>query len=103
MTEESENRKALTFCPAHVCAIGEVARSDGGVKKQKNDSVKRFLHSSPAFCNAEYRGETEGTVVSEERGWERLQKFCLWGLTPPSFSTPSIFPYGNTAFLADIF
>lgn len=24
-------------------------------------------------------------------------------LTPPSFSTPSIFPYGNTAFLADIF
>ena len=24
-------------------------------------------------------------------------------LTPPSFSTPSIFPYGNTTFLADIF
>ena len=24
-------------------------------------------------------------------------------LTPPPFSTPSIFPYENTAFLADIF
>ena len=57
------NRKALTSSSAHVCAIGEVARSDGGVKKQKNDSVKRFLHSSPAFCNAKYRGRWH--VVTE--------------------------------------
>ena len=32
--------------------IGEVARSDGGVKKQKNDSVKRFLHSSPTVSRS---------------------------------------------------
>ena len=32
--------------------IGEVARSAGGVKKQKNDSVKRFLHSSPAVSRS---------------------------------------------------
>ena len=46
------NRKALTSSSAHVCAIGEVARSDGGVKKQKNDSVKRFLHSSPTVFHS---------------------------------------------------
>ena len=46
------NRKALATSSAHVCAIGEVARSDGGVKKQKNDSVKRFLHSSPAVSRS---------------------------------------------------
>ena len=33
VTEESENRKVLTSCPAHARAIGEVARSDGGVQK----------------------------------------------------------------------
>ena len=32
MTEESENRKVLTSCPAHTRTIGEVARSDGGVE-----------------------------------------------------------------------
>ena len=59
---------------AHVCAIGEMARSDGGVKKQKNDSVKRFLHLSPVVSRSitgvaeQYRGDTSETVVSEERG-----------------------------------
>ena len=68
------NRKALTSSSAHVCAIGEVARSDGGVKKQKNDSVKRFLHLSPVVSRSitgvaeQYRGDTSETVVSEERG-----------------------------------
>ena len=46
------NRKALTSSSAHVCAIGEVARSDGGVKKQKNDNIKRFLHFSPAVSRS---------------------------------------------------
>ncbi|GEM_PF-6987252 len=46
------NRTGLTSSSAHVCAIGEVARSDGGVKKQKNDSVKRFLHSSPTVSRS---------------------------------------------------
>jgi hypothetical protein len=29
-----------------------VARSDGGVKKQKNDNIKRFLHFSPAVSRS---------------------------------------------------
>jgi len=68
------NRKALTSSSAHVCAIGEVARSDGGVKKQKNDNIKRFLHLSPVVSRSitgvaeQYRGDTSETVVSEERG-----------------------------------
>ena len=49
---------------AHVCAIGEVARSDGGVKKQKNDNIKRFLHFSPAVS----RSITEVLHIKSKQG-----------------------------------
>ena len=68
------NRKARTSSSALVCAVGEVARSDEGVKKQKNDNIKRFLHLSPVVSRSitgvaeQYRGDTSETVVSEERG-----------------------------------
>ena len=32
--------------------IGEVARSDGGVKKQYSNVIVRFLHSSPAVSRS---------------------------------------------------
>ena len=41
------NRKALTSSSAHVCAIGEVARSDGGVERLfRMSPLIFFLYSS---------------------------------------------------------
>ena len=48
--------------------IGEVVRSAGGVKKQKNDSVKRFLHFSPVLRSN--IGETPQKLLFLRRGVE---------------------------------
>ena len=54
--------------------------------------VWRFCSERELFnllpCVAEqYRGETEETVVSEERGWKDRIKFWLYVLIPPSLRT----------------
>ncbi len=56
MTEESENRKVLTSCPAHARAIGEVARSDGGVQKYPQQRERIRASSSPLPCPVALRG-----------------------------------------------
>lgn len=57
MTEESENRKVLTSCPAHAPrAIGEVAHSDGGVQKYPQQRERIRASPSPLPCPVTLRG-----------------------------------------------
>ena len=46
-----------------------------------------YCSFSPVFCSAKYRGETEGTVVPEERGW-KIVYFAYAGLLNPSVFNP---------------
>ena len=65
--------------------------------------VWRFCSERELFnllpCVAEqYRGETEETVVSEERGWKDRIKFWLYVLIPPALRTSLYFAVQNTPY-----
>ena len=53
------NRKALISSSAHVCAIGEVARSDGGIEKESWIKPEKGLVNS-AFIGRQSRKEDRG-------------------------------------------
>ena len=66
MTEESENRKVLTSCPAHAPrAIGEVARSDGGVQKYPQQRERIRASPSPPAVSRNFTGCSHKGIQGE--------------------------------------
>lgn len=66
MTEESENRKVLTSCPAHAPrAIGEVAHSDGGVQKYPQQRERIRASPSPPAVSRNFTGCSHKGIQGE--------------------------------------
>ena len=67
----------------------------GRVSPQPHYFGELYLSFSPVW-RWPYRGDTEETVVSEERGWKDRIKFWLYVLIPPSLRTSLYFAVQNT-------
>ena len=72
--------------------IGEVARSDGGVENNISSvCLYRFSLPCPVALRGvaeQYRGDTEGTIVSEERDSKRSHSFLIVLIEPEQFTLP---------------